>query len=245
MAIINDQYFRVGVLAATPNPQQLCWIAAHQDYCEDFVCDFPGDFPSEEDSGDRIVRLLLKGDKGHFGAMEHQFITFNVGWFPHSVMQQARTHRVAVSFDVQSSRYTGKRFTDVADGKRNPEEVMYLRPVGSYADRQGDRYFYTEEMRSKHLAKCVRLMREYREDVKDGLSEEHARGLNVFEFRQHFIVSFNMRSLMHFLDMRAKKDAQPEIQAMCELLFVEFELWVPAIAAWYKKERWAKAKLAP
>jgi len=30
-----------------------------------------------------------------------------VGLVPHSVMQQARTHRVGVSFDVQSMRYTG------------------------------------------------------------------------------------------------------------------------------------------
>ena len=33
--------------------------------------------------------------------LEHPQITFNVGYFPHSMMQQVRTHRVGVSFDVQ------------------------------------------------------------------------------------------------------------------------------------------------
>jgi thymidylate synthase (FAD) len=56
---------------------------------------------------------------------------------------------------------------------------------------------------------------------------------------------FNVRSLMHFLDLRAKLDAQLEIQALCELMMVEFEKWTPAIAAYYKEKRWGKARLAP
>lgn len=52
-------------------------------------------------------------------------------------MQQARTHRVGVSFDVQSFRYTGNQFIDVLEGKKDIEDVFYLRPVGYYTDRQG------------------------------------------------------------------------------------------------------------
>ena len=101
-----DPLFRVEVLARTEHPQTLCWWAAHQDYSEKFVFDEPP--PSETEAGALIVKHLLAGERGHYGPLEHPQITFNVGWFPHDVMQQARTHRVGVSFDVQSGRYTGK-----------------------------------------------------------------------------------------------------------------------------------------
>jgi thymidylate synthase (FAD) len=65
------------------------------------------------------------------------------------MMQQVRTHRVGVSFDVQSFRYTGQRIVNVAEGKQDVEEVFYLRPVGNYTNRQGKRYFYSEEQRAE------------------------------------------------------------------------------------------------
>ncbi|MEO0844696.1 MAG: FAD-dependent thymidylate synthase, partial [Cyanobacteria bacterium J06643_5] len=79
----------------------------------------------------------------------------------------------------------------------------------------------------------------------NGISEEHIRGKMPFDYRQHFIVSLNLRSLMHFLDMRNKKDAQLEIQKLCELMLIHFENWVPDIAKWYKSHRLGKARLAP
>jgi len=33
--LINDPYFRVELLSAMPNPQQLVWAAMHQDYSGD------------------------------------------------------------------------------------------------------------------------------------------------------------------------------------------------------------------
>ena len=51
-------------------------------------------WPDEQRAGE-IIKRLLAGERGHFGPLEHAQIVLNVGWFPHSVMQQARTHRVA------------------------------------------------------------------------------------------------------------------------------------------------------
>jgi thymidylate synthase (FAD) len=78
-----------------------------------------------------------------------------------------------------------------------------------------------------------------------GFSEEHARGSLFFDFRQHFVVSFNARSLMHFLDLRSKKDAQMEIQAMCDLMWPHFQNWMPEVVGWYETNRLGKARLAP
>lgn len=239
-----DPYFRVELIAATPSPQRLVYAAMHQDYAEGFVSD--EDMPSEEQSGVALVRRLLAGERGHYGPLEHPQITLNVGWFPHSVMQQARTHRVGVSFDVQSGRYTGQRIVDVTLGKRSVEEVFYLRPVGSYSNRQGKKYAYTAEQRRMDLIVCDLAARTYTNRLwADGFAEEHARGLIPFDIRQHFVVSFSLRAALHFMDLRAKLDAQDEIRQLCELMWPHIEGWVPEVAAWYAKTRMHKARLAP
>jgi thymidylate synthase (FAD) len=160
-------------------------------------------------------------------------------------MQQARTHRVGVSFDVQSGRYTSLRILQAAKGERPLEEVFYLRPIGEYSDRKGAKYAYTEDLRKIDLARCYDAAGHYAYQLRAGLSEEHARDLIPYAIRQHWIVSFNVRSLMHFLDMRGKADAQLEIQWLCELIWPHFEAWTPQIAGWYKTNRLHKARLAP
>jgi thymidylate synthase (FAD) len=50
---------------------------------------------------------------------------------------------------------------------------------------------------------------------------------------------------MHLLDLRWKKDAQLEAQKFCELLYLRFEEWMPAIALWYKENRAQRARLSP
>ncbi|GAB4373518.1 MAG: FAD-dependent thymidylate synthase [Elainellaceae cyanobacterium] len=240
-----DRFFTVETISRTPNPQQVIYAAMHQDYAESFVWSDREQFPSEERCGEIIIKNLLAGNRGHYGPLEHPQITLNCGFFPHSTMQQMRTHRVGVSFDVQSMRYTGKRIVDVAEGKRSVEEVFYLRPVGTYTDRQGKYYEYTEELRYQDLEWCFAACQRYAERINQGFSEEHARGLIPFDVRQHWILSANVRSLMHLLDLRWKLDAQLEIQELCTLMWTHFESWVPHVAEWYIKNRAHKAKLAP
>lgn len=261
-----DNFFRIEVISQTPSPQQTIYAAMHTDYSEEFVFDEVFETKdifsmatgeptgmtitewsgiSEKDCGEVIVKRLLAGGRGHFGCLEHPQIVFNCGWFPHSVMQQVRTHRVGISFDVQSGRYTSQRILDVADGKRELEEVFYLRPLGEYTDRTGKRYEYTSRDRAFDRDAIGMASLRYREKIEKGYSEEHARDLIPYAIRQHFVMSVNVRSLMHLLDLRAKADAQLEAQQLCELIFPHFEKWVPAIAQWYKENRLGKARLSP
>jgi len=240
---MTDPYFRVDVLSRTLDPQTLIWQAMHQDYSELRV--FDEQPPSEPKAGEIAVKRLLAGGRGHFGVLEHPSITFSVGYFPHSVMQQARTHRVGVSFDVQSMRYTGQRIAAAAAGEVSLEEVFYLRPVGEYSDRQGKRYRYTDWDRERDLKLCAIAADQYRNLLERGFAEEHARGILPFDYRQHFVVTFNVRSLMHFLDLRAKDDAQLEIHQLCNLLMPHFHDWAPELCQWYTKNRLGRARLAP
>lgn len=239
-----DPFFQVGVLNQTRDPATLCWQAMHQDYSEGWV--FHDEPLNEKKAGDLIVKHLLLGGRGHYGPLEHASITFAVGYFPHSVIQQARTHRVGTSWDVQSMRYTGKRISAVVEGLVDTEEAFYLRPIGDYTNRQGKKYTYDKHLRALDLQHCKDSARRYASALNNfGLSEEHARGVLPFDYRQHFVVTFNLRSLMHFLDLRGKADAQLEIHQMCQLMMPYFEEWIPSVHDWYVKNRWGKARLAP
>jgi thymidylate synthase (FAD) len=263
MQTIEDKFFTVKVLSQTPNPQQLVYAAMHQDYSSELVYDdlawsnsistepggscqnqTTGQILNEEEAGKLIVKYLLNGNRGHFGPAEHPQIVFNFGYFPHSVMQQVRTHR-AVSFDVQSFRYTSDSILKAAAKEIDIEEVFYLRPVGHYSDRQSKKYEYTLEQRQQDLEWCHQGAVRYAQRITDGLSEEHARGLIPFDVRQHWVMSGNARSIMHLLDIRGKLDVQPETRVMTEMMFEKFKPWMPEVSAWYEKNRWRKGILAP
>ena len=144
-----------------------------------------------------------------------------------------------------SLRYTGNQFLDAAVGKKDIEDIFYLRPVDYYTDREGKKYYYSPEQRAKDLEWCLEAAKRYKIDFDGGMSEEHARGKLPFDYRQHFVVSFNLRSFLHFSDLRNKKNAQLEIQKLCEMMWPHFESWAPGIAKWYTATRLGKARLAP
>ena len=142
-------------------------------------------------------------------------------------------------------RYTGDRIRRAANGELELEEVFYLRPVGDYSDRQGKKYHYNQEQRQLDLQLCRQAAERYRDLLDVGFAEEHARGILPFDYRQHFVVSFSLRAFLHFMDLRAKLDAQEEIRSLCDLLWPHMQAWAPEIAAWYEKSRLHRARLAP
>ena len=148
------------------------------------------------------------------------------------------------SFDVQSGRYTGDRIIKCAEGIYDVEDVFYLRPVGHYTDRKGHKYYYDEDWRAHDLAYCLENAKEYALAISKGAAEEHARGKLAFDFRQNFVFSANMRSLGHLLTIRGKRDAQLEIQQMCQLMLPHYEAWAPEIYSWFAAKQWQKGRLA-
>ena len=115
----------------------------------------------------------------------------------------------------------------------------------TYSDRQGKKYAYTAEQRGLDLNHCRQAAERYRDLLHAGFAEEHARGILPFDYRQHFVVSFSLRAFLHFMDLRAKLDAQLEIRQLCDLMWPHMVDWAPEFAAWYEKSRLHKARLAP
>jgi thymidylate synthase (FAD) len=239
--VLSDPYFRVENLRSTLNPQQLVWLAAHQDVTEEYIIDTISNTPSESMCGKHIIKHLIS--RSHWGPFEHPHITFAIGNYPHSTMQQFSRHRLT-SIDCQSFRYTGNRIEKVASGELDIEEVVYLRPAGVYTSRTGV-YTYTEEQRTEDLLHTISLCKLYASKVAKGIVYEHARSLLPFDVRQSWVATLNCRSLLHVLDERSKKDAQLEIQALCSSLLDVFSVWMPAVADWYYESRYTKARTAP
>lgn len=241
--IFKDPYLTLETIARTENPEKPIYTALRQDYSSEFV---GNKFANAENLGPKIIKSLLAGKKGHFGPLEHPSITLAVGYFPHDVIVQARTHRVGVSFDVMSQRYTSEGLIKAAKGEIPLEKIIYIRPIGFYQDpNTGSIYEFCEKERERELKMARLQVNHYAESVASGMPFEMARHLAPQGIRQHFVVTFNLRSLFHFLDLRAKKDAQIEIRTLAYALLEEARDWCPVLTEWYEKNRLGSGLLAP
>ena len=115
-----------------------------------------------------------------------------------------------------------------------------LRPVGLRLDRQGRTRLHRRTRVRIHHCRAARAYRD-----AGWFAEEHARGILPFDYRQHFVVSFSLRAFLHFMDLRAKLDAQLEIRQLCDLMWPHMVAWAPEFAGWYEKNRLHRARLAP
>jgi thymidylate synthase (FAD) len=150
-----------------------------------------------------------------------------------------------VVHNCQSQRYTGKRVLKVASGEIPPEDVFYVRPPGFYVNRTGKKYDWTQNDYDNEMKAIIEGCKRYAEKYEKGMCEEHIRDYLPQAIRQNFVVSFNLRSVLHFMDLRSKMDAQLEIQAMCEQLTSPLSMWAPNVWKYYEEKRLHRAKLSP
>jgi thymidylate synthase (FAD) len=238
-----DKNLETVMLQCYPIPEQVIYQAAKNDYSE--IPIHNRTIPRPNECGKWIVDELLSNDKGHWGPLEHPHITFSVSGYVHSVVVQARTHRVGLSFDVQSQRYTGKRVLKVANGDLPVEDVFYVRPAGFYTNREGKKYNWTEEQRQRKLERILDDCVEYANDYNEDICEEHIRDYLPQCIRQNFVMTANLRSILHMIDLRAKMDAQLEIQALMCQIAPHLQRWAPNVWAYYEEKRLHRAKLSP
>jgi thymidylate synthase (FAD) len=222
-------------------PQRLIYLALHNDYSEDFS---PTTELPEDRCGQIAVKRLLAGSRGHFGPLEHPSLSLMLQ-VDHNTAMQLRTHRIGLSFDLQSMRYTGERIEKVARGELSPRSVFYCRPAGTYRDRQGDPYAWTEQHINNFWESCILSAQSYLGMRAWGASEEHARQLLITSYLQNMVITGNARSWLHLLDVRLKADAQDEARWAMDLVAHHISRWIPEIYAWWESHRKGKAILAP
>lgn len=238
-----DPHLQVVKLDSYNFAETVVWQAGKADYSEVPIHTIKP--PTPQECGEWIVDQLLSNERGHWGPLEHPSLTFSCAGFVHSVIVQGRTHRIGNSWDVQSQRYTGKRVLKVANGELPIEDVFYVRPEGLYTNRQGKKYEWSDEDRQRKFKRILDECEEYSEYYKKGVPEEHIRDYLPQAIRQNCVVTFNLRSILHFIDLRAKLDAQLEIQALCEAFTPYLEQWAPNVWQYYTEKRLRKARLSP
>lgn len=238
-----DKRLEVVKLQCYSMPEQVIWQAGKGDYSEIPIHEIST--PNYQQCGEWIVEQLLANERGHWGPLEHPQITFSCSGFVHNVIVQARTHRIGTTWDVQSQRYTGKRILKVAKQELDIEDVFYVRPEGFYTNRKGKKYEWTNEQRQHKLTRILYECEEYADYYEQGMCEEHIRDYLPQAIRQNFVVSFNLRSVLHFMDLRSKLDAQLEIQALCESFAPIIKAWSPMVWAYYEEKRLHRARLSP
>ncbi|HLS88440.1 MAG TPA: FAD-dependent thymidylate synthase [Sphingobacteriaceae bacterium] len=230
---------RVEVIQATPDPERLVWICAHQDYAATFAMDDP----VPKDPGAAIVKNLLQ--RGHYGPFEHPQISFNIGGISRACLAQLTRHRIGVTFDVQSHRYT-----KVDQAEPTPEYFVFppYLAEGARAHARGmGRVELDDPARAEAIMQeaYAHSLKAYNLLLAAGMPPEDARLVLPEGVRINLTMSVNARALMHILDMRLPPNAQWEIRMLCERLLELAEDWMPATFRWYRENRAYKHKLAP
>lgn len=226
-----DSRFNVSVVSFTHFPQTLVKNAAkicHSGPYDSKLVWEPRDGEDEIKAGHWVVKHLLSGDRGHYGPLEHPSITLVVSGYPHSTIQQLTRHRIGCTYDVQSFRHCD------CSGNIDIEDLIYVRPVGN-GFNQSDREITLETISN--------TMDRYNKLIDSGVDVETARSILPFDYRQRFVATFNLRSLLHVISVRSKGNAQTEIQDMATKFKSVLSLWTPQIYDWFEQKH--RGFLAP
>ena len=256
---INDPRFIVKLCpyGTSADVQRAIWSAQHQCVIEGFTAD---DSPPPTDrAGNAIIKYQLKPE--HFSVLKFAFIKLDCAGFPRSMFEQIVRHKDSEfqqeppqiwipemwspDYLVQSNRYTGDRFCQIARGELDVEEAYFLRPIGLYKDREGRTFDYTEQKRERDRERFLQNAKDYAEKCEENCPFEMARGILPADVRINFCMAGTLEAMWHWLDQRSKKDAQLEIRVFSRMAQDAITPACPELSNWYEQNRYGKARLAP
>lgn len=195
----------VTLLAHTPHPDQVVAAAARVCYSPLGGDDLMRGF--KEGEAAKLVKKLM--NMGHQSPLEHVTFTFAIDDVSRSLSHQLVRHRVGVSFSQKSQRYV----------KEKLDSTVFVTPP-SIAENPS--------LKEKYDAFLKQAMATYAELVKD-VPAEDARYVLPNAAATNLVVTFNARSLLHFLELRCCMRAQWEIRELAELLRAEARKVCPVI----------------
>lgn len=159
-------------------------------------------------SDERLLRYLIRHNHGT--PLEHNLITFKIK-APLYVVQEMLRHR-HLSFNQESHRY-------IEPGVKAGRFEYYL-PVQmrrqSKSNKQSSEGGF-DEAKNAELRVAYQIGVDYARDayvklIADGVAREVARGVLPHSTYASLYLTCNVRSLLHFLDLRLAPDAQWEIR---------------------------------
>ena len=180
---------KVKLISYTPNPEKVAAAAARLCYSPRSAYDIMEDF-SDEQAKEFLQKIV---SLGHTSTMEHVSFTFAIDGVSRALSHQLVRHRVGCSYSQQSQRYVKeKQFEYITPPKiaKNPETLARFEQA--MADAQ----------------------RVYSELLQAGVPAEDARFVLPNAAETKFVLTMNVRSLLHFFELRCCNRAQWEIRAL-------------------------------
>ncbi len=172
----------------------------------------------EKDAG--LLRYLIKNK--HHSPLEHGHITFRVH-VPIFVMREHMRHRVGISYNEESARY------------RQLEKKFYMPTFTRTQVGKPGHYLITDdtsvgqnEAKAAHFyAACATAYNAYENMLNAGQAREVARMVLPVNIYTSCYVTFNPRSLMNFVSLRASEEAQYEIRLLAGQYLLGLEKYWP------------------
>lgn len=196
---------RVTLVAYTPNPDQVCDMAART--CTSSEC------PELSTAVNKTRALEHALESGHESVAEHVSFTFQVEGVSRVTEIQLVRHRLA-SYSIQSGRYCMRGPTNYVFPKSIADAVENeLMNGGGWSPKGG-------------LQDAIRCYERSLKDVTErmrklGVPEEDIRYLYPQGLKTSIVVTMNARELRHFFEERCCVRAQWEIRELAERMLEE------------------------
>lgn len=210
---------QVKTLERTPNPEELAFRAGRNDYSDEWIGNKTTEELLEDCSSDTIPEFLYRAlERGHHGIFEHPSISLSFEGVSRVTMSQVTRHR-HMSFDVKSLRYAkfGKGEWDVHQDMYNPESIKEL-DDGEHGEYQWE---------------LCNAVEKYNHLLDEGVPKDEARYALPLATKVNVVMSGNLRSMLHFLDLRHAADVQNETIEYAKLVAQELEDWCPNVHEYY------------
>lgn len=191
-----------------------------------------------------LIRYLMRHDHGT--PFEFCQLEFHVKC-PIYVQRQWRTHRIG-SFNELSARYAevtegceeqgpehGKPWRGQAAKNRQGSEGSIEYERNSYGLIHGDPEHPLNDEPPLHVGASAEsvAIHEYESRIEEGVAREQARTCLPLSSWTEFRWSVNLRSLLHFLELRTSSHAQEEIRAYANAIVPMVREVAPeCVAAW-------------
>ena len=231
----------IKLLSATASPGRTSWTELHQCVSEGFAIEEANETWDDKRFMEAVIHHGLT--KGHWGVAEGSFLTVNAKGFPHHTVMQLRTHRT-FTFDVQSFRYSGDSYKvePEDDLSEKAKSLFYQREVGKVYGKVK----WNLELQTHANLTYIQQLKAYTVMREAGASKEIARFALGDDRIQNFTMGGSLRSWLHLLKLRCKKNAQSECQLFGEMMEAILREWAgDGLMDWYLDSEYYKSRPSP
>jgi len=160
---------------------------------------------------------------GHHSVSEHSQITVRLVT-DRGVMSEITRHRIGAAFSIESTRYC-----------RYDDDMTFIRPAWCSDDVLG--FWPLDSLSWQNLkpdeliwlSACEQSTEHYMSLLDQGWSPQKARQVLNNSLKTDIVMTTNLRSMKHILQLRTSKAAHPQIRALMFNLMADLQKQIPIV----------------